>query len=698
MAIIIPKLTVAQAATIINAIITFLQYSISLILIALLLYFIPTFNSANSWSVAARQVHTSFWSAIFRTTRTHASARVKFFSKLSPISALLVAICGIVTPLGLRQGSPTRSHFRTTDASFVKDTSPLGLATSPRQGFKFSRSCGGISRNPICPGNTPETINRTEIPPSVFEKFSSTPHGPFNMEFRRYFDEGNKVSAEAGVVQSVILQEGIFAVEGMVIDMTETPGIGLINHTIPGLEKGATWSQDVFWLEPATTCVDTNLTIDYIRRDEFGIEEFNLTDRGGFVNLPTEPPVLPQGGQHINLWEYAYRAAFLVNNLTMMRFNNMSRNDSHVGKTYLLNMSMTTFIPGDISIGNPSFNLSTTDSPETPCATFSEIDNANISTVAVWCGGVTGPARRTDGGDERLPSINSTWSQTIHVCASATRASIQTLTFTLNSTRELSDLQITRKANNTPILWAAEKTNLKIGDLDLFWGHVADKYESDPSLSTLRSNVLYVPAGDADISGGVAAGEPSTVPAGGWNSIYGFPTDFIPDYSGKNNFALLAKWQSLLDKDPENGTAQIRNLIWTDFAVNSLVGTTTYPTLLVASLEPSVTYDLRFGIPLLILLIIWVPAFIASTFLLVFGFLRIAYIRDFLDHTAAGRLSLGHSVLSPTDTHENSNLVHLNEKDWQKVVGNTIVPFRSVNNIPKKEEAYAEPHSSEIPE
>lgn len=48
--------------------------------------------------------------------------------------------------------------------------------------------------------------------------------------------------------ESLILREGIFAVEGLIVDL-DTPGLGLWNHTLPsGTSRGATWSEDVLWL------------------------------------------------------------------------------------------------------------------------------------------------------------------------------------------------------------------------------------------------------------------------------------------------------------------------------------------------------------------------------------------------------------------------------------------------------------------
>ncbi|KAF9469435.1 hypothetical protein BDZ94DRAFT_1303903 [Collybia nuda] len=684
MTIVIEKLSVAQAATIINAIVTFIQYSISLALVALLLYFIPSFNSANTWSVVARQAHTSLWSTILRRARTHASTRVNLFSTLSLISALLVTICGIVAPLGLRQGPSIHSQFRLTNASFLRDTSLLGLATSSRQDFKFSRICGGDFQV-LCPGKTLETINSTEIPSPLLETFSSAPHNIFDIQFRRYFftEAGFNFSMarpQDGVVESMILQEGIFAIEGMIVDMSETPGVGIINHTIPTFDESATWSQEILWFEPVTTCINTNLTVDYIRSSQVSDGQFNLTDRGGFVNLTTVFPEYSPDGQKINLYAHAYKGAVLGNRLTMMALNNLTRNESFIGREYPLSRSTTSGVvnPGVVSTVGVQFLGNASTDGNVLCQGFGGADIANITNVSVRCGGIVGPTRRTDGGDEKIPSLNSTWSQDFHVCASTTRASIQTVTFTLNSTKEVRNLQITRKPTNASVLWAVEKVDLKITDIDLFWGRVADKYESDPSLWTIRGDTFYVPAGGGDIFGLTSPGQPSSIFATAWSLVYNFDSNENFDYSGQGNFALLTKYQSLVAKDPEEGTAQIRNLIWTDIVANSLVGTETHSTLVAASLEPSVSYDLRFAIPLMLLFIIWVPSFIVAAFLLLSGFLKVAYIRDFLNHTAVGRLALGHSALGPADTPKGSELAHLDEEEWRKTMGNTIIHFRPI--------------------
>jgi len=116
------------------------------------------------------------------------------------------------------------------------------------------------------------------------------------------------------------------------------------------------------------------------------------------------------------------------------------------------------------------------------------------------------PPERTDGGDPRLPADNSTWRQSLHACASVTRARLQNVHFSINGTSGLSGLQISRQNTNTPVLWTVENATLDVKDVNIFWGHVADFHEGDPSLATIRNEVFYLPAGASDIYGIPSAG------------------------------------------------------------------------------------------------------------------------------------------------------------------------------------------------
>jgi hypothetical protein len=122
----------------------------------------------------------------------------------------------------------------------------------------------------------------------------------------------------------------------------------------------------------------------------------------------------------------------------------------------------------------------------------------------------------------------------------------------------------------------------------------------------------------------------------------------FPDYSGMSNFALQQKYQSLMLADPTNGAAQILNLVWTDIMANNILGSDTRQTLLVGENVTTIAYDLRYAIPALLLLLLWVPSVTGALFVLVMpGMLKVSYLRYVINHTAAGRIAVGDSALRP---------------------------------------------------
>ncbi|KAJ7490557.1 hypothetical protein FB451DRAFT_621972 [Mycena latifolia] len=302
MAFLIPHITVAEAATIINVIVVFLEYTLALALalVALLIYFTPPVNSALAWNVIGRALHGSLWPTLLRTDSANSRGtgfRVALFTYLSFVVTVLVTIAGVLMPLGLSNGPALSNPPQSVPASFVEDLSPLGLATSPRGGYSYGRVCGAYE--PVtCPGNS--NGNTSKIAPDVMARFNATPYSPFGMQFRRYYNgtAGYNYSmsiSQFSTTESLILRTGIFAVGGLIVD-TDTPGIGLWNHTLPtDMPHGAVWSEDVLWLEPVSACVDTNLTIDYTLHQIASmndVEAFNITDHGGFFNLTRDYPPL----------------------------------------------------------------------------------------------------------------------------------------------------------------------------------------------------------------------------------------------------------------------------------------------------------------------------------------------------------------------------------------------------------------------
>ncbi|KAF7326948.1 hypothetical protein MVEN_02588900 [Mycena venus] len=662
MALLIAHITVGQAATVINIIIAFLQYTLGLAIVALLIWSIPAVNSALAWNVIGRRLHTSLWPTLLRTDTLRGSGfRVAFFSYLSLVTTVLVAVAGIIMPLGLSTGPDLHAPLKTARASFIADTSPLGLATSPRQNYVYGRVCG--ANGPMtCPGGG---VNTTVIAADTVSRFNATPYGPFGMQFRRYYNgtagfHWPMLVPTFATTESLILRNGIFAVGGLIVDL-DNPGIGLWNHTLPtGTERGATWSEDVLWLEPVSQCVDTNLTVDYTLQNSpvttNQVNNYNLVDHGGFYNLTTEYPTLNRDGQNLDLQQHAYKGAVLSNFYTMFNLGNITRKQSYSGRLFPINFTQTNFFGGQTQTINMLYmGAVTTDNVTitggdlaTSCEGYGGLDSANISNVAVHCSMFLGPPQRTDGGDPTLPADNSTWTQRMFSCASGTRARMQRVDFNFNGTMDMSALAISRRNIDTPVLWATEATDLNLTNVDLLWGRVPDSLEGDPNLQTIRSDVFYVPAGGADIWGVTTGGQPTVLPALAWSTIGNLlGNTMIVDYSGISNYALLRKFQQLILSDPTNGAAQIQKLIWTDIMANNMVGTDSRTTLLIGENVSAIAYDLRYAIPALLLFLLWLPTFGGAVFVLVTGLLRLSYLKFLLTHTSSGRIALGDSALRP---------------------------------------------------
>ncbi|KAF9444303.1 hypothetical protein P691DRAFT_796657 [Macrolepiota fuliginosa MF-IS2] len=650
---IVSEISVAQAATTINAAIAFVQLTISLSLVILLIYFIPKTNTAITWSLISKISHSSLWPAILRADSSSgkiSGAVVSTVSRLTLVTTILVTVAGILLPLGLGDGPLVPADSRPTNAQYIPDNSPLASSTTRnRAQFAYGRFCSLSDSGPPtpCPGN--HDPNTTAIAPPLIEIFNSTPHGPFTVQYRWFHT-------------SFILRNDTFVTEGVIVDMSPThPGIGFWNQTLPKLINGGTWSQDLLWLEPVTECIDTNLTFDYFMV-EGGIkshfESINISDYGGFVDLAPTDPIINDNGQDVDLIQHAYKGAVLSNAYTMPALN-ATRQSSFVGASYPLadrhqgNVTYFNTVGAQVDTVNPIpisyFNYNTTQSISDSCKGYGSSATANITNVNVECGIFLGPPQRTDNGDPRDYDPGSRWSQKIHSCASTTRASIQTVGFSTNGTTDLQSLHVTRTLGSLNVLWATEKTNLTIAGLTILWGQVDDRYENDTSLWTLRADGLYLPASYIDTSlyspGVLLPGLPQAGHAAIWAQIYQPLDAFAASYSGGFDFVTRLKFQSLVAQDPEHGNAQIRNLVWTDKMANNFIGTQTNDTLLVAEYMKSIQYDFRFAIPGFILLSIWVPSFLGAIFLFITRSLTFEYMKKMLNHTSVGRVVVGASSL-----------------------------------------------------
>jgi hypothetical protein len=106
--------------------------------------------------VAGRALQNTYWPDLLRVETSRivgVRTDVIVLTKLIRFMAILVAIAGTVTPLGLYEqlvpDLKTKAVFR-----YLKDTSVFGLGTPPRSGLPLARKCdqGGLFGFPIpCP-------------------------------------------------------------------------------------------------------------------------------------------------------------------------------------------------------------------------------------------------------------------------------------------------------------------------------------------------------------------------------------------------------------------------------------------------------------------------------------------------------------------------------------------------------------------
>lgn len=304
---------------------------------------------------------------------------------LSNGAAILLAIAAAITPLGLH-ATTKLGPSQDVPFTYVRDTSPIGRATYPRDHYEFDRLCG--MRTIInCPGDfnglnytfSPNgSIDRTHVTPhpyvsskvasnitNVFDSIrdakglDDTIAGIFDLEYRTFVNAGEKkepplndssVWVDQGRLrtqgrfqyyQQFLLNSKIEAIEGLIVSTSDSPGIGFRNHTLPPPSQHKyIWTEEILWLEPETVCTDLNVTYDYPLHEDYSEVNrkaggANLTDRGGLANNPglsTDVNLKPTQA-NVRLRERSWAGAVYTNYL-LKEFLNVTRQGSQVGKSY----------------------------------------------------------------------------------------------------------------------------------------------------------------------------------------------------------------------------------------------------------------------------------------------------------------------------------------------------------------------------
>ncbi|OQV07867.1 hypothetical protein CLAIMM_12227 [Cladophialophora immunda] len=332
-------------------------------------------------------------------------------------------------------------------------------------------------------------------------------------------------------------------------------------------------------------------------------------------------------------------------------------------------------------------------------------DIANITNFAAACGLLYGAPRRRDGSESVVFEPGSKWTIPLYSCISTSRARIKTVTFRFNGSDDLSALAVTGISDkvypneSSKPLWGVEKTDQILADVNILWGLLSRPDQGNVSVTTLRKEFLYLPG----YVGGGASG-PFTVgyqnlpgvdfhvgALGALFSISTYAGDSTADYSGKTNLAMYRLWQDL-SRTPANA-ARILNLIWTDVAANSVVGTKSLQPPLpqqtlqkrdgssspddaallvpVTVYERRVRYHMVYGIPALMTAFGTLCVLIAVLVVLCLGRAGTTKMRRYLDRTSPGRLATSQLYTKPSATEKSDKGPDSSRstKDWLKTQG-----------------------------
>ncbi|EAU35445.1 predicted protein [Aspergillus terreus NIH2624] len=657
------EISVADASGIIAAAVFIVQLFIPLAVALALVGLVREQEAAVTWSVLGRTLQSTYWPMILRTDTaagTGVRRTVKAGVFLLPGALGVLAVASIVTPLGLYDGFAPAPNKALYDFQYVKDPTVMGSATPPRSPLPFNRQCGSFYDS-ACPGSNTIVLDRTNdtrrssatpfgynvtIPQNVTDVFDSGRAGLdssvssiWDIQWRSYthrseevYNNGSRrVQGSYRPIQQVFLEEDYVVVEGLVVD-GKRGGIGFRNHTVPTAPgHGVTWEEDLLWVQPESSCVNTNLTLDLTLGDVGSIEHLALTDHGGFINVPRRLPNRTYASvqEELDLAYHAFRGAYINNMWTMFYMNitnpaNKTTHtelfqylNSHIGKNFTIpseSVSARAIRTGGLAMfikslslsesnttnatagtySNP-FNLSYSDFDDIDalCQQTSKVSPVNIDSVAVNCGVIYGAATPSDGSSASTWDPMTTWSIPLYTCASATKALIKTVHFSYNGTGGLKDLHVLdirdKQYDRTEDLpyWGVEhREDMMIGDVNPVWGIVSAEYKDHPGLTVVQKEHLWLPDGQSMLSIGYSS---DNLPAAQFShkalraayEIGSSSSDFstsasesIADYSGQTNAGMFTMWQNMTQTP--DGSATVFNLIWTDIAANAVVGTRAY--------------------------------------------------------------------------------------------------------------------------
>lgn len=531
-----------------------------------------------------RQLHSTAWPSFVRAdsvagTHVHWTVSTAAYSKLA--LAFLGVICGVVTPLGL--GDQIRSaSVRDVPFEYVRDLSSFGMSTMDRPAMPLSRDC--IITSAYCPGAiggiigqdggnvsvNPEHPPTSRIPSNITTMFrsalkNSTVASIFDIQYRswlpyasEYFDSHKPYPRGKFLhLDYLITRDSIVLVEGLIVDM-KSGGVGFRNHSAPhGLLLGAEWEEDILWIEPEFSCVNTNLSYELVMADtrnshnySVPIRSIELVDDGGFANLRLGNPYdywpnITYASPDVRL--RADRSAWLTSFLTAFTYNMTNATtaaygiNTTLGKHY--EVKKTPFFisgqgvqtsrvdgtwlslpdigkndKGDWMVGNRTIASAKDDPYWFAVGLFTELagrcsgqytDQSKEVNHNVECGYLFAAPSRVDGGEPLFEEPGSRWKMPVYTCAGAVKASVKSVSFATNGTVSLESLSVRdvkEKQYKSPTdhpLWATEDwwfPGYEGAYAAPLWGIVNDSYEGTPGYNFTRAPSYYLPFSYYDLT------------------------------------------------------------------------------------------------------------------------------------------------------------------------------------------------------
>ncbi|EZF42907.1 hypothetical protein H112_03526 [Trichophyton rubrum D6] len=648
--------------------------------------------SAVSWSVLARQLHSTLWPSILRTDSVagkHVYWSVSALAYTNIGLAVLGVVSGVVTPLGL--GDHIRpAESRDVSFHYAPDLSNFGKNTIARPVMPLSRDC--IITSAYCPGAivpgavinqgegnrsaNPDITATTRIPENITEMFSSVSKkssvaGILDIQYRfwlpytsEYFDDHKPYPrGQLLSLESLISRDDITLVEGVIADM-HSGGIGFRNHSVPsGIPFGAEWEEDILWVEPEISCVNTNLTYELTLADTRNgtfsppIRSIELVDEGGFSNLRHGNPY--KGWPNITYASpdpqlRADRSAWLNNFLAGFTYNLTDGNSSAVGYGFNVTPGKHYPIAGSVPY-------------------FVTLDIQSLSLNGAWL---------------NLPSASFDNNGTLTV-----------------GNRTIKSAEDDLYCQDDHPLWALEdwwhpgSEGAFTGPL---WGIVDNSYKGTPGYNFTRAPSFYLPYSYYSLTLSSSTGPldnlaGASMPYGIMgklllNSFFSrFSDDYI-SYSGASNVGLGNKWRNL-SKTADDASKLLR-LIWTDIMASNTVGTNMREstslekratgvgpfTRTVRAYERKVTYDLRFAIPAIFFLFSWLLLLLASLVMTISDGHPFTRLKKLLNDTSVGRIA------ASSEYPESRSMQDASTKDWLASAGHLPVRLSGLSKVPGTDE------------